>query len=136
MTVKLAETIRVAECATTVSLLNSGIIDFHEGGEPDVDSAATGTKLATFTFAATAFSGTVDDGTYADAAANTIPATVGLAAGLAGYFRVYMSNGITTCLQGSITGVGGGGDIEMGNTSIALGQAVDITTFIYRKRQS
>lgn len=51
------------------------------------------------------------------------------AAGTAGHFRI-KNSGDTTChLQGSVTGTGGGGDMELNNTSISNGQTITVDTF-------
>jgi hypothetical protein len=49
--------------------------------------------------------------------------------GTAGHFRIYDSGGTTCHIQGSITATGGGGDMELNNTSIAATQTVTITSF-------
>lgn len=49
--------------------------------------------------------------------------------GTAGYFRLYDS-GVTTCgAQGTITATGGGGDLQVDNTSFASGQTFTVTAF-------
>jgi hypothetical protein len=53
----------------------------------------------------------------------------GAAAGTAGYFRI-VDNAKTTCgMQGTVTATGGGGDLTLDNTSIAVSQAVSVTSF-------
>lgn len=52
------------------------------------------------------------------------------ASGTAGHFRIYASDGITPHLQGTITGEGGGGDMELNSTAINAGQQVTIVTFV------
>lgn len=48
--------------------------------------------------------------------------------GTAAHFRIYSST--NTChWQGTVTATGGGGDVTVDNTSIASGQAVNITSF-------
>lgn len=49
--------------------------------------------------------------------------------GTAAHFRLLDSTGTTCHMQGSVTATGGGGDMELDNTSIASGQTVTITTF-------
>lgn len=50
------------------------------------------------------------------------------AGGVAGHFRLKSSGG--TChAQGSISGTGGGGDMELDNVNIANGQGVEIDVF-------
>jgi hypothetical protein len=53
----------------------------------------------------------------------------GVAAGTAGHFRVKNSAGSITHLQGDITATGGGGDMTLNNTSIAVDQEVTINAF-------
>lgn len=51
------------------------------------------------------------------------------AAGTAGHFRL-KDSGDTNChMQGSVTGSGGGGELELDNTAITLGQTITITAF-------
>jgi hypothetical protein len=60
---------------------------------------------------------------------NTPISANAVANGTAGYFRLYKSDGTTCIMQGNITATGGGGDMTIDNTSIALGQLVNITGF-------
>jgi hypothetical protein len=53
----------------------------------------------------------------------------GAAAGTVGYFRVVDAAGTTCHLQGTVTATGGGGDMTLDNTSVALSQAVTVNTF-------
>lgn len=53
----------------------------------------------------------------------------GLAAGTAGYFRIVDSTGATCHIQGTITATGGGGDMTLDNTNIAVNQSVVVSTF-------
>lgn len=89
-------------------------------------AAATGTKLLEDTlapdWAAAAASGSKSFN-------GTPIAGTGLAAGTAGYFRLVDSAGTTCHMQGTITATGGGGDMTIDNTSIASGQAVNVTNF-------
>lgn len=136
MAVTLAAAARKAEADATANLLNSGHIEIFTGSAPDIDTVATGTKLAALTFNASAFIAATDDGTNADAEANAIVSTTGITDGVAGYYRCWKADNITAVIQGTITGSGGGGDMELGNTSIATGQTVAVTSFIYRKTQA
>lgn len=54
---------------------------------------------------------------------------VGLAAGSAGHFRIKEATDTTCEMQGTITAVGGGGDMELDNVSIALNQSVSVSIF-------
>ena len=51
------------------------------------------------------------------------------ASGTAGYFRLYATDGTTCYMQGTITATGGGGDLELSSTAIAVGQTVFISGF-------
>jgi len=51
--------------------------------------------------------------------------------GTAGYFRIVDSSGATCHAQGTVTNTGGGGDLELQNTSINSGQQVTITSFTF-----
>jgi hypothetical protein len=53
----------------------------------------------------------------------------GVGAGNATFYRFYASDGTTCHEQGDITVTGGGGDMILDNVNIAVGQAVQITTF-------
>ncbi len=51
------------------------------------------------------------------------------AEGVAAHFRIFDS-AVTTChAQGTVTATGGGGDLTLDNTSIAVGQKITITGF-------
>lgn len=100
-------------------------LEIRSGSAPANCAAAdSGTVLATITlpsdWMAAASSGSkAIAGTWQDASAD--------ATGTAGHFRIKAS---TTChIQGTVTGTGGGGDMELNNTSIAVGQQVNITGF-------
>ncbi len=54
---------------------------------------------------------------------------VGLAAGTAVHWRINDSAGTTCHLQGTLTATGGGGEMILDNTSIAVGQTVTVSTF-------
>lgn len=53
----------------------------------------------------------------------------GAAAGTAAHYRLKDSTGTTCHEQGSVTATGGGGDLTLDNTSIAVSQAVSVTSW-------
>lgn len=53
----------------------------------------------------------------------------GAAAGTAAHFRLFDSAGTTCHKQGTVTNTGGGGDLTLDNTSIAVSQVVTVSTF-------
>ena len=101
------------------------------GAQPaDCTVANSGTLLSSFNlpadWMAAAASGVKGKaGTWQDTSA--------AAAGTAAHFRMFNSqatmDGTTCFLQGSISATAGGGDLELDNTSIAVGQQVTITQF-------
>jgi hypothetical protein len=105
----------------------SPILRIRTGAPPaNCAAARTGTVLATMTLpadwlAAAASGAKALLGTWQDAAAD--------AAGTAGHFEIMDSTGTTCHIQGSVTGTGGGGDMEIQNTSIAAGQQITVTAF-------
>ena len=105
----------------------SPILRIRTGAAPaNCAAARTGTILATMTlpadFMAAASGGSKGlSGTWQDAAAD--------AAGTAGHFEIMDATGTTCHIQGSITATGGGGDMEIQNTSIAIGQQINVTAF-------
>lgn len=95
-------------------------------GAPPASAAAarTGTVLATMVLPADFFADAVAGlkqllGTWQDAAAD--------AAGIAGHYEIVQ--GATCHIQGTVTATGGGGDMEIQNTNIAVGQQITVTAF-------
>lgn len=105
----------------------SAILKIRTGAAPATCATAdSGTVLATLNLpadwlAAAASGSKAKSGTWEDTSAD--------AAGTAGHFRVYASDGTTCHIQGSITATGGGGDMTLDNTSIAAAQSITITSF-------
>lgn len=50
-------------------------------------------------------------------------------AGTAGYYRIVDNAGTTCHQQGNVTATSGGGDMEIDNTSIAIGQTVTVSAY-------
>lgn len=127
MAVQLSVAVRNARLDAIESTIGtSPYLDLRTGAQPANCAAAdAGTELAHIQlpsdFMAAAASG-------AKALAGTWQGT-GAAAGTAGHFRI-KNSGDTVChVQGSVTGTGGGGDMELDNAVIASGQTITITTF-------
>jgi hypothetical protein len=49
--------------------------------------------------------------------------------GTVGHYRLKDSTGTTTHVQGSVTVTGGGGDMEIQNTSVNAGQQITVTSY-------
>jgi hypothetical protein len=105
----------------------SAVMKIFSGSVPANCAAAdSGTTLATLNlpsdWMAAASSGSASkSGTWEDTSADNT--------GTAGHFRIY-NNGATTChIQGTVTATGGGGDMEVDNTSFNSGQSFTVTSF-------
>lgn len=128
MTVQHSTAVRNARLdAIETTIGASAIMKIRSGAAPANCAAAdSGTVLATLNlpsdWAGAASGGTKAlSGSWADASAD--------ATGTAGHYRIYASDGVTCHEQGTVTATGGGGDLEVDNTSFAAGQAFSITTF-------
>lgn len=105
----------------------STIMKIRTGAVPaSCATADAGTVLATLALpadwmAAASAGSKAKSGTWQDLTAD--------AAGTAAHFRVYASDGTTCHIQGTCTITGGGGDLTLDNTNIAVGQAITITGF-------
>jgi hypothetical protein len=101
-------------------------LQIRTGAQPaNCAAAASGTLLCELTlpsdWMAAASGGTKAlSGSWTGAAA---------AAGTAAHFRIVDNAGTTCHMQGSVTATGGGGDMTLDNTSIAVSQVVTITGF-------
>ena len=97
-----------------------GSIQIRSGAKPATpETAASGTLLVTIPISGN-FTSTGGVLTAADPAAAN-PA----AAGTAGHFRLATSGG-TAILDGTVTATGGGGDMQLGSTTITMGVPVDL----------
>lgn len=128
MAVKLSVAVRNARLdAIETAIGATAVLKIRTGAPPtNIVDADSGTVLAAMTLpadymSAAAAGAKAKTGTWEDASAD--------AAGTAGHFRLYASDGTTQHLQGTVTGAGGGGDMELDNASIAVAQQVTITTF-------
>jgi len=105
----------------------TAILRIRTGAQPATCATAdSGTILSAMTLpadymAAASGGAKAKSGTWEDAAAD--------AAGTAAHFRIYDSAGTTCHLQGSVSATGGGGDLELNNVVLAVGQTVTITSF-------
>lgn len=130
MAIRLATAARNAAADGVAAQADSGAaagtIKIYTGAQPaTANDAATGTLLCTFTLTDPAFSAAVAGVAALDADPDLT--TTGVAAGAAGWFRVASSTPATV-FDGSVTATGGGGDLTLDNTSIAVDQSVSITT--------
>lgn len=130
MAIKISETVKNARLdAIETAIGTSAVLKIRTGAPPtNIGDADSGTVLAEMTlpsdWMAAASNGTkAKSGTWQDASAN--------ATGEAGHFRIYASDGTTQHLQGTVTALSGGGDMELnqGTVDIVSGQSVTVSTF-------
>ncbi len=115
---------RNAAGTALTDLLGSGSIEIRTGTSPGVDSAATGTLLATLPLSATAF------GTWAagSATANAITQDASAdATGTAGYFRA-LNSGSGAVIDGDVGT--SGTDMILNSVAITAGATVDVTSWV------
>lgn len=128
MSVQFSVAVRNAELdAIETAIGVDAVLKVRSGAPPaNVATADSGTVLATITLptdwmAAAASGVKAKSGTWEDASAD--------AAGTAGHYRIYASDGTTCHAQGTITATGGGGDMTVDNTVLAAGQQFTVTGF-------
>lgn len=124
---QFSETVRNARLdAIETAIGVDSILKFFTGAKPTNCAAAnSGTELASITcptdyMAAAASGSKAKSGTWSATASGT---------GTVGHFRQYASDGTTCHGQGTVTATGGGGDMEVQNTSFAAGQTFTVTTY-------
>lgn len=127
MAIRITTARQNALCDALVGAINTGgagTVEIRTGTQPaSANNADSGTVLATFTLAATAF-GSASSGT---ASLQSLPrTTTGVAAGTAGHARVKNGSG-TTIFDGSVSATGGGGDFQMSTTTVSVGLDLELT---------
>lgn len=101
---------------------SNGYIQIRSGSQPaSITTAATGTLLGTLTLSDPAF-GAASNGSIT---ANVIGNDTADASGTAGWFRAYNSNG-QAVIDGSITSIGGSGDMNMSDITVMSGSPLSI----------
>lgn len=128
MAIQLSATVRDARLdAIETAIGATAVLKIRTGAPPaNVATADSGTVLASLTLpadymAAAAAGAKAKSGTWEDASAD--------ATGTAAHFRLYASDGTTPHMQGTVTATGGGGDMEVDNTSFAITQPFTVTAF-------
>lgn len=116
---------------SSFEVFEGGTLEIRDGSQPaSADDSATGTLLATITLPSDAFTaasgGSIGkNGTWDD----TVDAS-----GTAGYGRMIAGSGEVMDLN--ITETGGGGEMELDNTSLVQGGVVTVSTFNVTQPQS
>jgi hypothetical protein len=105
----------------------SAVMKIRTGAPPaNLATADSGSVLATLSLPSD----------WMSAAASAVKALLGTwqdlsadAAGSAGHFRIYATDGTTKHIQGTITATGGGGDMTVDNVVFAAAQPFSVTSF-------
>lgn len=130
MAMRLTTATRNAIVNALTALLDAGAgagyVEVRTGTQPaSANDAASGTLLATLTLSDPAFGSAAAGTATANAVTDDSSAD---ATGTAGWFRAYDSAG-NAVEDGSITGTGGGGDMELNDTAIVSGGVVAISSW-------
>lgn len=124
MTERLNDAARNRSADSMGDDFNNATLEIYSGSQPAAGGGPTGTLIVTMTLPADAMNAAsggiaTKNGTWSGTAG---------ASNTAGWFRVTSSAG-ARWYDGSVTGTGGGGEIELSSTSITSGQVVAITSF-------
>lgn len=129
-------------CDTYTGRINNGSAQptpyfvIYKGTVPaNVRTAPAGdvAPLASVPMAADAFGDSVVNlgAGYVEATAGTITDTAATADGAASFFRQFDRDG-NAIWQGTITGPGGGGDMELSTTNVVTGVNVVVQSYVFR----
>lgn len=122
--IRISVAARNAGVDAITALLDGGTLEIRSGSQPATPADAdSGTLLAEFELAATAYDSAADG--EAQLAGAPLSADA-VASGTAGHFRLKDAQG-NPVIDGSVSESGGGGDLILDNTDINEGQKVNIT---------
>ena len=127
MSLELSTTVRNARLdAIQTQIGTSPKLQIWTGGLPaNCAAASTGTKLVEMALPSS-WMASAAGGTKNLAGSWTASA---VAAGIGGYYRIVDAAGTTCHIQGTVTATGGGGDMTLDNTNIAINQVVTVTSY-------
>ena len=127
MALQFSTTYRNAMLDQFETVVGTGpVLKIYTGTAPaNCGTAASGTVLVSMTLPSD-WMADASGGSKSKSGTWSITAT---GTGTAGYFRIYDSTSTTCHAQGNCGISGGGYDLELDNTSIAVNQTVSISTF-------
>lgn len=129
MAFKLSQAAAEAAGDAVCDMLDGGKIEVRTGAAPtNADDADSGTLLAEGTFGTPAFAASVDGESLANAITQDASANN---TGTAGHFRLKTAASAVVA-QGSVTALGGGGDMQVSSTSVVSGIPFSFTSAIFR----
>lgn len=130
MTLQLSTTARnnrLDSIETTIGT-DADLLIYSGSAPANCAASATGTLLATMALPSDSFAA-ASGGSKAKSGTWSTTGAAGAGSGTdAGYFRIVDGGGVCH-LQGTASGEGEGGDLELNNANIATGQTVTISTF-------
>jgi hypothetical protein len=123
MAVQISTDARDSMCDAFVDFIDVGgpaRLLIYVGTAPAISAAPSTALLADMAFSATAFddAGAAGGNAAGTALANAITPDTNVADGTGGYFRVVNAANSATHAQGTVTAVGGGGDLEFDPTNV------------------
>lgn len=120
--------VRNAELAAIAATIGpNGVLVYYTGAAPaNAAAARTGSVLATLNLPTTVF-GAPAAGVMAKNGTWEQPTATG--AGVAGYYTIFASDGVTVCLQGACSVTGGASEMQLDNINLVVGQDVLVTGF-------
>lgn len=125
MTLDLNNTVANAILDTYDTHFPAGsILELRTGAAPGAENAASGTLLVSITTPATPWAAAATG----SKAKSGVWSGAGVAAGTIAHYRFKNAAG-TKLEEGSVTITGGGGDITVDNTNVAVNQVVTVNTF-------
>lgn len=129
MSLKLSTSLRNAQMdAITAAIGNGGLVKIYSGSRPaNVAAAITGTLLGTLTGAAP-FAPAASGGVLTASALTQDSAAD--ATGAATHFRIFQSDGTTAVMDGDVTAIGDGGDLQLNTTAIVVGGPIVVSSFV------
>lgn len=124
MAVQVSVAMQNAMCNAFVDALDTGgpaRLEIRTGAAPATPATAdSGTLLAVLTFSATAFddAGAAGGNPAGTAVANAITPDTNVTGGTAEHFRITNAADSSVHAQGTVSAIGGGGDIEFDPTNV------------------
>lgn len=125
MTTKFNTALRTSAADAVAGLYDGGIVTIYTGTQPanpndaTVETALVAITLPTPAFAAATSGAAAKAGSWVGVAVN---------AGTAGWYRMETSDGLKWN-DGSVTATGGGGDLEISNTSVVADAVIVVNSF-------
>ena len=130
MAVQLSEAIRNARLNAIETVVGTAPkLRIYSGTKPTlITSAASGTLLAELPLPSD-WLNAASAGVVTKAGSWVTGGGGAAVTGVAGYFRIVSTDGNTTFMQGTVSDLGGTGDMKINNTSILAGQTVTVDPF-------